>query len=353
MGKKTKSNLLSNIQYLASQNADPFDSVATSASSNAEKRLTRKRLVEDSDENKDTLKRLEEKLSKFGLDNDDFDALIDTVDEYDEDSDLRDALIQEGRKYARDYAASAESSEIVKAFAPQETRLNTMLKEFDKEEIEINKDIDQMRFSRSRSGKSLADLINARASIAKTKLDIIKEINNIKKSQFDIKAKYDKANAGGENDPMMQSNALLQGIFGMDQSSMFGGRGREAMSGAVDYDDDYEESIYSDSSDPEDAEPGTPENSFAEASVKSKDFDDSSDGAKCLKYEGRGVQMVLTEDMEGNMTLHAEDRDGNRIDDYPLPKDVNDLTFDKNIKAGTAVDQLQRSYKYVYTGSDY
>ena len=61
----------------------------------------------------------------------------------------------------------------------------------------------------------------------------------------------------------------------------------------------------------------------------------------------------LTEDMEGNMTLHAEDRDGNRIDDYPLPKDVNDLTFDKNIKAGTAVDQLQRSYKYVYTGSDY
>ena len=176
MGKNKNSQLLNNIKFLASQNADPFDSVASSMSSNAEKRLSKRRLVEDNDENKDTLKRLEEKLSRFGLDDNDFDSLIDTIDEYDEDSDLRNALIQEGRKYARDYAASSESSEIVKAFAPQETRLNTMLKEFDKEEIEINKDIDQMRFSRSRSGKSLADLITARASIAKTKLDIIKEI---------------------------------------------------------------------------------------------------------------------------------------------------------------------------------
>ena len=289
-------------------------------------------------------------MSRFGLDDNDFDSLIDTIDEYDEDSDLRNALIQEGRKYARDYAASSESSEIVKAFAPQETRLNTMLKEFDKEEIEINKDIDQMRFSRSRSGKSLADLITARASIAKTKLDIIKEINNIKKTQFDIRAKYDKAGSN-DNDPMSQSNALLQGIFGMDQGAMFGSHGREEASGAVDYDDD-DESFYDDSSVTE-VEPGNVDNTIAEAAVKSYDLDEESDGAKFLKYEGAGVQMVLTEDMEGNMTLHAEDRDGNRIDDYPLPKDFEDLTFDKNIRAGTAVDQLQRPYKYVYTGSDY
>lgn len=351
MGKNKNSQLLKNITFLASQNADPFDSVASSASSNAEKRLSRRRLVEDTDENKDTLKRLEEKLAKFDLDDDDFDSLIDTIDEYDEDSDLRDALIQEGRKYARDYAASSESSEIVKAFAPQETRLNTMLKEFDKEEIEINKDIDQMRFSRSRSGKSLADLINARASIAKTKLDIIKEINNIKKSQFDIRAKYDKANANGDSDPLSQSNAILQGIFGMDQGSMFGEHGREETSGAVDYEDD-DESFYDDSS-VTDVDPGTPQNSFAEAAVGSFNSDEDSDGAKFLKYEGSGVQMVLTEDIEGNMSLHAEDRDGNVIDDYPLPKDFKDLTFDKNIRAGTAVDQLQRNYKYVYTGSDY
>ena len=347
MGKNKNSQLLNNIKFLASQNADPFDSVASSMSSNAEKRLSKRRLVEDTDENKDTLKRLEEKLSRFGLDDNDFDSLIDTIDEYDEDSDLRNALIQEGRKYARDYAASSESSEIVKAFAPQETRLNTMLKEFDKEEIEINKDIDQMRFSRSRSGKSLADLITARASIAKTKLDIIKEINNIKKTQFDIRAKYDKAGSN-DNDPMSQSNALLQGIFGMDQGAMFGSHGREEASGAVDYDDD-DESFYDDSSVTE-VEPGNVDNTIAEAAVKSYDLDEESDGAK---YEGAGVQMVLTEDMEGNMTLHAEDRDGNRIDDYPLPKDFEDLTFDKNIRAGTAVDQLQRPYKYVYTGSDY
>ena len=352
MGKPKNSKLLSNIQFLASQNADPFDSVASSASSSVEKRLTKKRLVEDSDENKTTLKRLEEKLTKFGLDNDDFDRIIDTVDEYDEDSDLRDALIQEGRKYARDYAASQESSEIVKAFSPQETRLNAMLKEFDKEEIEINRDLEQMRFSRSRSGKALADLITARTSVAKTKLDIIKEINNIKKTQFDIRAKYDKANSGGENDPMMQSNAILQGIFGMDQGSLYGDHVREYTSGAVDYDDDDYESVYNDDASSEEV-PGSPENSFAEAAVKSQDFDSSSDGAKFLKYEGRGVQMVLTEDIEGNVTVHAEDRDGNRIEDYPLPRDVSELTFDKNIKAGTAVDQLQRTYKYVYTGSDY
>lgn len=351
MGKNKKSQLLSNIQFLASQNPDPFDSVASSTSSNVEKRLTKRRLVEDTDDNKNTLQRLEEKLSKFSLNDDDFDDLIGTLDEWDEDTDLRNSLIQEGRKYAREYAASTESSEIVKAFAPQETRLNAMLKQSDKELIEINKDIEQLRFSRSRSGKSLADLLDSRSTAINTQLSIIKELNSIKKTQFEIRSKIDKAGANGDSDPLTQSNAILQGIFGMDSNSMYGGFNRAAASGAVDYDDD-DESYYNETN-TEEEDPGNIDNSLAKAAAKSFNPDEDTDGAKFLKYEGAGVQMVLVEDIEGNMELYAEDRDGNRIDDYPLPKDVNDLTFDKNIRAGTAVDQLQRPYKYIYTGSDY
>ena len=76
--------------------------------------------------------------------------------------------------------------------------------------------------------------------------------------------------------------------------------------------------------------------------------DDDSDGAKFLKYEGLGAHYVLEETEDGTRRVYAEDKDGNVIEDYPVPKDVDELRFEINQKNNTAIDQLQRKYEYRY-----
>ncbi len=346
MAKNEK--LMANLKFLATQagtiDDEPFESVATSQSRLIEKKLTKKRQVDDSEANKIDLERLSKKLQDLRvLDDDDFDCVIGTIDEYDEDEELKSALISEGRKYARDFAASADSSELAKAFAPQETKLKEMLKVVDRDLLDIGSDLDLMRNSRSGRGR-LPELISAKTSVISTELSIIKEINNIKKMQFEIKAKNEKAAADNNVGP--DSSALLQSIFNMDQGGLFTDGGRDVYSGTND--DEYDTA----GDNEPDYEPQSVDNSLSQASVESSSFDDGSDGAKFLKYEKSGVQMVLLEDADGERTVYAEDRDGNRLDDYPLPKDISELTFDINMKAHTAIDQLQRKYRYVYTGSD-
>ena len=72
------------------------------------------------------------------------------------------------------------------------------------------------------------------------------------------------------------------------------------------------------------------------------------DGAKFLKYEGLGAHYVLEETEDGTRRVYAEDKDGNVIEDYPVPKDVDELRFEINQKNNTAIDQLQRKYEYRY-----
>ena len=70
----------------------------------------------------------------------------------------------------------------------------------------------------------------------------------------------------------------------------------------------------------------------------------NTDGDKWLKYEESGVGYVLIVDGDGNpQTILAEDRDGNRLYDYPIP-DIDNLTFDIDLIAKSATDNLHRNY---------
>ena len=262
------------------------------------------------------------------------DHLLDNLGEEDENVRIKSGLVGLGRKYARMHEDDGTASEVDKAFNPQIDKLNSLLVDVTRDTEEIEKDINQIRrLSNGRNYQRMNELIDTKATLHNTTLSIIKELSSIEKNKFDIKAKLNK-NTADTMDPSMASGSILQNIFGIGHDALLNSvDGREGSSGAIMYDeapedsDEYGESIYN--------------KNFPDIS------DDESEGDKFIKYENRGVEMILEEFDDGTKKIYAQDNEGNIVDDYPIPKDIDSLTFEINTRTGTATDQLQRKYKYI------
>lgn len=265
---------------------------------------------------------------------DDTDDFFNSLTEDDENRRLKSSLIGLGRKYARLHEDDGTVSEIDKAFDPQRDKLNDLLVMVNRDTEEIEKDINQIRrLSNGRNYQRMNELIETKATLHNTTLSILKELSSIEKNKFDIKSKLNK-NTADTMDPSMASGSILQNIFGIGHDALLSSvDGREGSSGALQYDespedsDEYGSTIYNQNFHYDDEE--------------------ESEGDKFIKYENRGVELVLEERDNGDKTIYAQDADGNIIDDYPIPKDIDSLTFEINNRTGTATDQLQRRYKYV------
>lgn len=263
----------------------------------------------------------------------DFDELFATLTEEDENQRIKSGLIGLGRKYARLHEDDGTSTEVDKAFNPQIDKLNDLLVEVTRDTDEVEKDINQIRrMINGRNYQRMNELIETKATLHNTTLSIIKELSAIEKNKFDIKAKLNKDKV--ESDPNMMSGNVLQSIFGVGHDALLSSvDGREGSSGAIMYDeapedtDEYGEMIYN--------------KNFPES------YDDESEGDKFIKYENRGIELVLEERDNGDKTVYAQDAEGNVVDDYPIPKDIDSLTFEVNHRTGVATDQLQRKYKYI------
>lgn len=261
------------------------------------------------------------------------DRLFNGISEDDENQRIKTGLIGLGRKYARKHEDDGTLTEIEKAFNPQIDKLNDLLVDVNRDIDDIEKDISQIRrMVNGRNYQRMNELIETKATLHNTTLSIIKELSSIEKNKFDIKSKLNKDK--NENlDPSTMSGSILQNIFGLGHDAILSSvDGREGSSGAVvgDYaedSDEYGKMIY--------------DQNFPE-----EDDEDEDEGAKFIKYENRGVEMVLEESENGDKTIYAQDAEGNIIDDYPIPKDVDALTFDINVRTGVATDQLQRKYIY-------
>ena len=264
----------------------------------------------------------------------DVDDLFDNIQEDDENQRFKSGLIGLGRKYARLHEDDGSTSEVDKAFNPQIEKLNDLLVVVNRDTDEIEKDIHQIRsLSNGRNYQRMTELIDTKATLHNTTLNIIKELSSIEKNKFDIKSKINKANGEGMDQSMM-SGSILQDIFGLGHDTLLNSvDGREGSSGARIYEeapedsDEYGEMIYNQN---------FPEND-----------EEDSEGDKFIKYENRGVELVLEESDDGTKNVYAQDAEGNIVDDYPLPKDIESLTFDINVRTGVATDQLQRKYKYI------
>ena len=266
---------------------------------------------------------------------DEFDSFLDDDDllSAEEDAELRGHLISMGRKYARETASTAETSEINKTYADSEKRLNALFEEVSRDKEGLQKDIERMRVP-GRGGKLLSDMVEARNSMHNTQLSIIKELNSMKKNIFDLKAK-EAARKESENQGSNDISAnTLQSIFNSARSEMMNSiGGYTRVSGA---EDDSDDSIYT--------EPEEDDESIQKKYFSNKTS--TSDGDKFLEYEGRGVEYVLIVDEdEKPVRIFAEDKDGIMIPDYPIPKNLNELTFDIDHISNMATDTLHRNYK--------
>lgn len=263
------------------------------------------------------------------------DYIFDFLTEDDENQRIKSGLVGLGRKYARTHADDGTTSEIDKAFNPQIDKLNDLLVAVTRDTDEVEKDINQIRkMINGRNYQRMNELIETKATLHNTTLSIIKELSSIEKNKFDIKAKLKKDS--DSMDPNMASGSILQNIFGIGHDALLSSvDGREGSSGAIRYDDDdsfensdrYGEMIYN----------------------KNFNYNDEeeSEGDKFIKYENRGIELVLEESGDGTKRIYAQDSDGNIVDDYPIPKDIDALTFDINVRTHTATDQLQRKYRYI------
>lgn len=272
------------------------------------------------------------------------DELADEIDDYleskffdDEDSDLRRSLVSMGRKYARDTAITGETSVVARAFSGAEKRLDQLLTEVRSDKESLQKDISTMRAMRTRNFKVLSELIETKGQFHATELSVIKEMNATTKAQFDIQSKIKERNEESDNADAAASKAMQQ-LFGMGRSELISSvGGYSAMSGAGDNDNDDIETYMS-----------TPSDEF----IHKKLFNDveETDGDKFLRYENDGVEYILLVDKDnGDTTVIAEDKNGNIVPDYPMPSNIEELSFDIDESTLSATDDLHRSYKVRYT----
>lgn len=265
-----------------------------------------------------------------------FDTYLDDIEDLGEDVDLKSSLISLGRRYAKDNKMTEDESEIGKAFAPQETALNKLLAEVEKDKKALQSDIDKARDMRVRNTKTLAEMLETKSQYHNISLQIIKELSGIKKSSFDLKFKSKKDQPGADGDELGAASAI-QRLFSVGHSSLLASvGGREASSGALVDDMDYDN-----------FNTGSIEDS--DEYIEKKYFSNRknqpmTDGDAFLKYENVDVRLILLIDPDENKSILAEDSDGNVLFDYPLPSNVQDLKFKIDRNAMSAMDQLQREY---------
>lgn len=270
----------------------------------------------------------------------DFDNFLDdeSVFSAEEDAEMRNNLISLGRKYARDSATSKESSEITKTFADSEKRLKSLYEELDRDKSSLQKDIERMRVP-GRGGKSLSDMVSVKNSMQSTQLAIVKEINSLRKNIYDMRQKEaarKEAESAGNSD--INANTL-QSIFSSSRSGLVNSMGGySGVSGARSDEDNYSVMVSDEMDDDE---------------IQRRYFNDSSsstsssdnDGSKFLEYEDRNVEYVLLVDEDDKVQgVIAEDKDGIMIPDYPLPNNIEGLSFEIDHTSKMATDNLHRNY---------
>lgn len=286
----------------------------------------------------DKLMRDMEQLSQYSIaeSSDFFDEFLS--DEFEENAELKSSLISMGRKYARDTATSAESSEIVQAFSGSEKKLKALYDQLDKDKEAVQKDIDQMRLARSRNFKTLAELIEAKNSFINSQLSIVKEMNSIKKSQFDLKLKEQKAKEGTTEDSSALSSTTIRNLFTLGKKEMLDSLGGyEGISGA------RSEAEYETFFDQEASDEYIQNRYFSDTDVDPED----RDGDAFLRYENVNVEYILLVDEDNKVEeIIAENADtGDLIPDYPMPNNQEMLTFDIDSKSMTAEDDYHRKYR--------
>lgn len=298
-------------------------------------------------------------------------------DDEEEDDTFVDRIVDPNRKSYQ--KLKKDKNKYKREVAEELTLLYDLLKETDKFSKRLTKKYEELDNGKSRSmSKYTVDLAEAVLSSKQSKLGIIREISNIKKTVADLKlkheaqiAKFEKDNNKGDSvDQNLLASSYMQDILRYGRKNLLDDV--EEAGGSLsytksflepDYDDDdeddelREEDIPDDFTDiPDNVDPDdvlmeqrgdTMYDDIIEQRLANSGYR-SAEGSAYIKYESREPKVLIRLNKDDSYSFFAVDKDGDIIDDYPLPSNnrlVNPISFSQDRKYGT--DNAGRTYKVI------
>lgn len=217
-------------------------------------------------------------------------------------------------------------------FEKELTLLQSLLHDQTKLSDSLQSRYDQLSGQKTASrgvGKFTTDLIDTLNTSRRECKDILKEIINTKKTIADLnmkeREKFAKNLIGDDSDLSNFASSYLSKLLSVDRKELAG-----------------EGSEIEDIDDLNDA--------FGDLDFNLRNSEDyterSEEAEKYMKYEGVDVKTKVFYDKEADdIHFFAEDRDGNIIDDYPLPDTIDSLRI--NESTGIAVDSYGQRFEVI------
>ena len=226
--------------------------------------------------------------------------------------------------------------------------LYDLLDDANKFSKKLNKKYDSIDGSKAKgTSKYLNDLIASVLTSNTNKLQIIKEITNLKKTIQELKIKADGkyAKAGGDGTLEDQTNSFFSNIMNVGRnnfvSALNGDPDIHFMNPDYSNDDDIE---YANSL--PDAQDAIHE--MINERLSNEGNGRSIEAEKYIIYENLKPELVIMYSvLDNSWEMIAQDKDGQRIIDYPVPtkKELGKMKFSSDRKFAT--DSYGRSYKVI------
>ena len=220
-------------------------------------------------------------------------------------------------------------------FKPELANLQKLLKDNDATVKMIKDVLTPIMSSKARgSSKFLVDLFLSLNSANNNRLSTIKEISNVKKAIYDLKIKMEKDNK--------DASGLTNDQFG---SAVFDALFKQGRSNVIDTANSYNQDLSSFASSSRSFEEMCDERL---GNVPEEDLYRSEEGNRMIQYESLNPEVCITKSFNtGDIGVIAIDKDGNKLEDYPIPtlKVLGKLTF--NNEAGTCTDFTGRVFRVI------
>ena len=218
-----------------------------------------------------------------------------------------------------------------KEFETETAMLKNLLVDQNKFVDDLQSKFDAMKKQKSSVrgvGKYESDLVSNINTARNISLSLVKEIVSTKKTIADLAFKEKKEFGTGEvgpNNSADYASSFLKQLVSVDRKSIVGD---EQMS----FDDVDEDDLF---------------DATSESLINNEEYVERADEvSRYLKYENRGVNIYVIYDAESETwEFVAEDKDGVRIPDYPVPEPMTKLSF--NFSTGIAKDSYGESYKII------
>lgn len=277
---------------------------------------------------------------------DDFYQAVDNWDNGEYLEEISEKLTKKGKRSYDKY--KEDENEYKKEFAEELTMLYDLLDDANKFSKKLNKKYDSIDGSKAKgTSKYLNDLIASVLTSNTNKLQIIKEITNLKKTIQELKIKADGkyAKAGGDGSLEDQTNSFFSNIMNVGRnnfvSALNGDPDTHFMNPEYSNDDDIE---YANSL--PDAQDAIHE--MINERLSNEGNGRSVEAEKYIIYENLKPELVIMYSvLDNSWEMIAQDKDGQRIIDYPVPtkKELGKMKFSTDRKFAT--DSYGRSYKVI------